>query len=110
MSTELGHLRNSIGGETVKHLERLEVGNLSPVEDARKGWCTTNANRPEIVANLVGLATQASHLFTSPRLLREMKSLVRHADGISRATSGAHDDCVMAIAQQVRAEVPTVPK
>jgi hypothetical protein len=37
-------------------------------------------------------------LFHSPRLLEELKTFVRHADGRTEAAEGAHDDCVMAMA------------
>ena len=43
------------------------------------------------------LAEQAD-LFRSQRLLREMKTFVRHPDGHAAAAEGAHDDCVMAMA------------
>jgi len=103
---------NNIGGETIGHLGRAGYNNLYPDDKADKGWNTNAATRPKMVSNLVDLVNHAADLFHSPRLLREMKSFVRQADGIARATSGAHDDCVMAmaIAQQVRAGVPTVPK
>jgi hypothetical protein len=37
-------------------------------------------------------------LFQSQRLLNEFRTFVRHEDGNSGASSGAHDDCVMAMA------------
>ncbi len=104
--------KNNIGGETIKHLQFAGCKNLHPLDADDKGWYTTKANRPEMIGTLVDIVNHRSDFFASPRLLREMKSFVRQADGIARATSGAHDDCVMAmaIAQQVRAGVPTVPK
>jgi hypothetical protein len=52
------------------------------------------------------LLVDKPELFNSERLLRECRSFVRLANGRSGAQSGAHDDCVMAmaVAHAVRAE------
>lgn len=104
--------RNNIGGETINHLARAGCESLYPLNDEKKGWYTSSANRPEAVAIMVDLVIKVPTLFSSPRLLREMKTFIRQADGIPRASPGAHDDCVMAmaIAQAVRTRGGTTPK
>jgi len=68
------------------------------------GWLTTAVNRPEMIEKLAVMLARAPHLFFGRRLLHQCRTFVRHADGSSSATGGAHDDCVlaMAIAQMVR--------
>jgi hypothetical protein len=51
-----------------------------------------------MIENLVAVLTEQAELFRSQRLLREMKTFVRHPDGHAAAAEGAHDDCVMAMA------------
>lgn len=71
------------------------------------GWLTTVATRPRMLEAFSATLRNAPFLFSSPRLLEECRSFVRHQDGSSAAAAGAHDDLVMAmaIALAVRAEV-----
>lgn len=64
----------------------------------KSGWPTTSATRPEMLENFGAVLAEAPHLFSSRRLLEECRTFVRHADGHCAAASGAHDDCVMALA------------
>jgi hypothetical protein len=54
----------------------------------------------------------APEIFSSTRLMEECRTFVRYGDGRAAAGSGAHDDCVMAmaIALAVRAERIAVPR
>jgi hypothetical protein len=105
-NAEVAVEKNNQGGEALRHLATVGCENLYPLDKEDKGWCTNVANRPTAVANLVDLVQDASKLFSSPRLLREMKTFVRREDGSPRAMAGTHDDCVMAmaIAQMVRTQ------
>ena len=71
------------------------------------GWLTTAASRPRMLENFAAMLTNAPFLFSSPRLLEECRTFVRHPDGSASAAGGAHDDMVMAmaVALAVRAEM-----
>ena len=68
---------------------------------------TSALSRPAMIENLAAVLALAPRLFRSRRVLNECRTFVRHADGSSSATSGTHDDCVMAmaVAMAVRREV-----
>ena len=86
--------------ETVEHYPRLyEQAGVA-------GWLTSAGSKPAMVGRLGALLAESPGLFASERLLRECRTFVRFANGRTGAASGAHDDCVMAmaIAQAVRAE------
>ncbi len=51
-----------------------------------------------MLAGLGALLVERPELFKSERLLRECRGFVRLANGRTGAGSGAHDDCVMAMA------------
>jgi len=51
-----------------------------------------------MIENFASVLAISPSLFHSPRLLNECRTFVRHPDGSSGATSGTHDDCVMATA------------
>ena len=59
-----------------------------------------NPQHLRVLANemLGAMLIEQPSLFHSARLLGEMKTFVRHADGHGSASEGAHDDCVMAMA------------
>ena len=56
------------------------------------------------------LLTAEPALFRSRRLLGECRTFVRHLDGSSGATSGTHDDCVMAMAIALAARAAVAGK
>lgn len=97
----------------VKELERLGYPNqyARTREDGGSwqsvnsyGFRTTSANRPVMIAGLVEIVREHVGWLNDPDTLREMLSFVRNHRGRAEAQSGAHDDCVMAlaIAYQVR--------
>jgi len=59
-----------------------------------------------MIEQFAALVSRHPDLLSSARLLTECRTFVRHQDGAAAAASGAHDDCVMAmaIAQAVRLE------
>jgi hypothetical protein len=70
------------------------------------GWLTTAGNKPQMVSRIGALLEEAAQLFFSRRLLAECRTFITHANGSTGAASGAHDDCLMAmaVAHAVRAE------
>jgi hypothetical protein len=89
--------RNNHGYGVLAHLKDLGYENLY-VQNRQEGWLTSVVSRPAMIENLVAVLTEQAELFRSQRLLREMKTFVRHPDGHAAAAEGAHDDCVMAMA------------
>jgi hypothetical protein len=59
-----------------------------------------------MVSRLGALLVESPELFSSRRLLEESRTFISQPGGKTGAASGAHDDCVMAMAlgQAVRAE------
>ena len=98
--------RNNHGYGVLAHLKELGYENLF-VKDGQEGWPTNVVTRPAMIEMLGATLMEQPELFHSPRLLGELKTFVRHADGHGAAAEGAHDDCVMAIAiaLAVRGEV-----
>ena len=97
--------RNNHGYGVLAHLKDLGYENLYQ-QGGQEGWLTSVVTRPAMIENLAAVLMTQPELFHSPRLLGELKTFVRHADGHAEAAEGAHDDCVMAmaIAQAVRRE------
>ncbi len=95
--------RNNHGYGVLAHLKDLRYENLFE-QHGQEGWLTNVVTRPAMVENLAAMLIAQPELFRSERLLGEMKTFVRHADGHGAASEGAHDDCVMAmaVAQAVR--------
>lgn len=90
--------RNNHGHAVLAYLVTAEGYGDIYEHGGQAGWPTNAATRPQMIANLAAVLASAPELFFSPRLLRECRTFVRHSDGNSRAASGAHDDCVMAMA------------
>jgi hypothetical protein len=103
--------RNNHGSGVLAHLGRMmesaRIYRSGVRQGGEAGWLTSAGTRPTMLAMLGALLVDKPELFNSARLLRECRSFVRLANGRSGAQSGAHDDCVMAmaIAHAVRAEL-----
>jgi hypothetical protein len=97
--------RNNHGYGVLAHLKHLKYENLYQ-QGGQEGWLTSVVTRPALIENLAAVLVEQPALFHSPRLLGELRTFVRHADGHAAAAEGAHDDCVMAmgIAHAVRRE------
>ncbi len=95
----LAHLAGKMHADYIYRTGRLQTG--------QEGWLTSPGTRPMMLAGLGALLLERPGLFQSERLLRECRSFVRLPNGKTGAQSGAHDDCVMAmaIAQAVRPEL-----
>lgn len=99
--------RNGSGGTTLAYLKDGEQYENLFYRDGRLGYPTNPQTRPALVDTLAACFVVAPQSFNSPRLLREMRSFVRHKDGRPAAGSGAHDDCVMAMALALKTREET---
>lgn len=99
--------RNNHGAGVLAYLDSLEQYSRVYAQGGVAGWLTTAGNKPGMVARLGALLLEQPWMFASKRLLGECRTFVSRAGGGCGAASGAHDDCVMAmaIAQAVRAEL-----
>jgi hypothetical protein len=89
--------RNNHGFGVLAHLKDIGYHNLF-MQDGQEGWLTSVVTRPTMIEELATALVDKPGLFQSPRLMGEMKTFVRHKDGSTAASEGAHDDCVMAMA------------
>ncbi len=89
--------RNNHGYGVLAHLKDLGYENLFE-QNGQVGWLTSAVTRPAMIENLAAMLIEKPELFHSSRLLGEMRTFVRRADGQGAAAEGAHDDCVMAMA------------
>ncbi len=100
--------RNNHGHAVLAYLQMAEHYHHLYQKGNQLGWLTSALTRPPMIENLGAVLGIAPHLFSSRRLLEECRTFVRRADGSAGALSGAHDDCVlaMAIALAVRSDLP----
>jgi hypothetical protein len=89
--------RNNHGYGVLAHLKDMGYENLYQ-QGGQDGWLTSVVTRPAMIEHLAAVLMEEAELFCSPRLLGELKTFVRHADGHAAGADGAHDDCVMAMA------------
>jgi hypothetical protein len=99
--------RNNHGAGVLAYLDSVERYARVYEQGGVAGWLTTAGNKPGMVSRMGALLVESSWMFYSRRLLRECRSFVTAAGGRAGAASGAHDDCVMAMAMAmaVRAEL-----
>ncbi len=91
--------RNNHGLAVLSELKTSEkYPHLYQMSDHRDGWLTTTQTRPQMITQLGNLIAESPESINSRRLLMECRTFVRHRDGTAAAASGAHDDCVMAMA------------
>ena len=89
--------RNNHGHAVLACLETLEYPSMF-VQKGQAGWLTTAVSRPKMIENLSSVLMEEPGLFRSARFLNECRTFIRHADGNTGASSGTHDDCVIAMA------------
>ena len=88
--------RNNHGSGVLAWLETLKYPRVFK-QDEKEGWWTSAVSRPRMIENLSAALMEVPGRFRSQRLLSECRTFLRDADGNSRATTGTHDDCVMAL-------------
>lgn len=102
LSAEFNHAllvveRNNHGHGVLANLRAMGCQNIFR-EGNQDGWLTSVVTRPAMIENLAAVLAERPGLFQSVRLLNECRTFVRQADGSTGAVTGAHDDCVMAMA------------
>jgi hypothetical protein len=99
--------RNNHGAGVLAYLDSVERYARVYEQAGVAGWLTTAGSKPGMVSRMGALLVESPWLFFSRRLLGECRTFVSMAGGRTGAASGAHDDCLMAMAigQAVRAEL-----
>ncbi len=82
----------------LRELERLGYPRQYTGPGGSLGFRTTAATRPVILAGLVEIVREHPDWLNDRTTLRELLTFVRSPRGRAEAQSGAHDDCVMALA------------
>jgi hypothetical protein len=88
--------RNNHGHGVLAHLHE-RYGNLYCTGD-QPGWVTNSSTRPRMIEGFSAMLAECPGLINSRVLLEECRTFVRRSDGSAAAASGAHDDCIMAMA------------
>jgi hypothetical protein len=99
--------RNNHGAGVLAYLDSVERYARVYEQGGVAGWLTSAGSKPGMVSRMGALLVESPWMFLSKRLLGECRTFVSMAGGRTGAASGAHDDCVMAmaVAQAVRAEL-----
>ena len=99
--------RNNHGSGVLAYLDSSERYQHVYEQEGVAGWLTTAGNKAGMIDRIGVLLVEEPWIFQSRRLLEECRTFVRYAGGRMGAASGAHDDCLMAmaVAQAVRAEM-----
>ena len=97
--------RNNHGYGVLAHLTASEGYARVYEQRNQAGWLTSSATRPRMIEEFAAMLANFPQLFASTKLLAECRTFVRREDGSPAAAQGAHDDCVMAMANSLhRAE------
>ena len=99
--------RNNHGAGVLAYLDSVERYARVYEQGGVAGWLTSAGSKPGMVSRMGALLVESPWMFLSKRLLGECRTFVSMAGGRTGAASGAHDDCLMAmaVAQAVRAEL-----
>ena len=99
--------RNNHGAAVLAFLQSVEHYTRVYAQQGEAGWLTTAGNKPAMISRMGALLVESPEMFLSRRLLAECRSFISLPGGGLGAASGAHDDCLMAmaIAQAARVEM-----
>jgi hypothetical protein len=100
--------RNNHGSGVLAYLDNSEhYARVYAAQDGNAGWLTSAGSKPGMVSRMGALLVESPGMFLSRRLLAECRTFITQPGGGTGAASGAHDDCLMAmaIAHAVRAEL-----
>lgn len=99
--------RNNHGAGVLAYLDSVERYSRVYEQGGVAGWLTTAGSKPGMISRMGALLVESPWMFFSRRMLGECRTFVSMAGGRTGAVSGAHDDCLMAmaVAQAVRAEL-----
>lgn len=90
--------RNNHGSGVLAYLHSVSRYTRLYQQDGQDGWLTSMIHRPRMLNMLASALVETPRIFSSSRLLQECRSFVRLKNGKTGARTGAHDDCVMAMA------------
>jgi hypothetical protein len=90
--------RNNHGAGVLAYLKSVCRYPRLYIQDGQDGWLTSSLSRPAMIGRLAAALVERPQVFQSRRLLKECRTFVRQRSGKTGAQSGAHDDCVMAMA------------
>ncbi len=90
--------RNNHGSGVLAYLKSVCSYPRVYEQGGQEGWLTSSLSRPAMIGTLASALVEKPNLFQSRRLLKECRRFVRLRNGRTGAQSGAHDDCVMAMA------------
>ncbi len=90
--------RNNHGSGVLAYLKSVCHYPRVHKQEGQEGWLTSSLSRPAMIGRLAAALVEKPNVFQSRRLLKECRSFVRQRNGATGAQSGAHDDCVMAMA------------
>ncbi len=90
--------RNNHGSGVLAYLHGVSKYPRIYQQDGQDGWMTSVIHRPRMLGAMASALVETPGIFFSRRLLQECRSFVRHRNGKIGASTGAHDDCVMAMA------------
>ena len=90
--------RNNHGAGVLAYLKSVCRYPRIFAQQGQEGWLTSSLSRPAMIGLLAAALVEGPQVFQSRRLLRECRTFVRQKNGKTGAQSGAHDDCVMAMA------------
>jgi hypothetical protein len=98
--------RNNHGAGVLAYLDSMEHYANVYEQNGLAGWLTTAGSKPGMIGIMGALLIESPLMFASKRLLGECRTFIAMEGGATGAASGAHDDCLMAMAvtQAVRAE------
>lgn len=99
--------RNNHGAAVLAHLESSErYENVWRDARGEAGWLTNASSKPGMIAGLERVLREAPERIMSRRLLAECRTFVSGGGGKLGASTGSHDDLVMAmaVAEAVRGE------
>jgi hypothetical protein len=99
--------RNNHGAGVLAYLDSVERYAKVYEQGGVAGWLTSAGSKPGMVSRMGALLVESPWMFFSRRMLGECRTFVVTGGGKTGAASGAHDDCLMAMAmaQAVRAEL-----
>jgi hypothetical protein len=102
--------RNNHGSGVLAYLKSVCSYPAIYEQEGQDGWLTSSLSRPAMIGLLAAALVERPQVFQSRRLLRECRTFVRLRSGKLGAQSGAHDDCVMAMAIGLAARNEIVAK
>ena len=102
--------RNNHGAGLLWLLENKGYREIFHGRDGKAGLLTTSVSRPQILARMAAALIEDPEIFQSQKLLAECRSFVRLKNGGCGASSGAHDDRVMAMAVGLAARAEILGK